>query len=457
MATITFGGLSSGLDTDSIISALVDVKTQQLVTPLQTRAAEITSRQVALATFQSQMSTLKSSASSLKDITAVKRSATSSDTSFVSIDSTDDDAVTGSYDVVVSALATLDRVYFDGEADKDTTTFGTGTISITSNSVTKNVVIDSTNNTLQGIADAINATDGIEVQASIVNDGGANPYRLVLTSKATGTVADITHNIDTTLTGLAVDAGLTGSNNAVDASITVNSLSVTQSTNTFTDVIPGVKFTINDKDATKTIKVEVSSDTSAIKSALSSFVSNYNSLNSSYRSQFTYSESSNSLGVLGTDFVLQNTQSRIKGLTFDVRLNLGLTKYNSLSKLGISVDKNGVMSLDTSKLDTALADKPKEVETLFKGTSTVDGIFTKLYDYLESLTNTTSGVLTKKSEGYDSQLDSLNDLIETRQDRIDAYEESLKERFTYLEEVLADLKAMEQTIQNFSDQLSKKK
>lgn len=457
MPVITFGGLSSGLDTDSIVTALVDARKAQLITPLENRIADITNKQTALSVFQAQMANLQSASSALNAASITGRGAVSADTDTLSIDSVEETAVTGSYDVTVSALATTDKVYFVGEADSDTTTFGTGTITITSDGVTKSVVIDATNNTLAGIAEAINDTSGMPVTASIVNDGGANPYRLVLTSNATGNAANVTQDLDTVLVGLAVDAGLTAANDSQDASIIVNGLTVTKSSNTFADAIPGVTFTIKDDTAAPTVKVTVDDDYSAATSAINTFVSYYNSLAASYDDQFTFDESTQTLGVLGSDYGLMSTQSRIKSIVFGVYNNLGNVTYESLSDIGISVDENGQMAVDSSKLSDALANDAAEVKTLFQGTSsglsTENGLMENLYDYLESQVNSIDGILVQKSGIYTDTIDDLNDLIDARQDRIDAYEENLKARFANLETVLADLKTMETTIENFSDQM----
>lgn len=457
MPVITFGGLSSGLDTDAIVTALVDARKAQLITPLQSRIADITTKQMTLSTFQTHLSNLQSISNTLRTADVLGRSATSSDADFVSIASVDAAAVTGTYDVTVTDLATTDKVYFTGEADSDTTTFGTGTITITSDGIAKTVVIDATNNTLEGIAEAINATDGMAVTASIVNDGGANPYRLVLTSNSTGDDADITQDLDVVLAGLAVDAGLTAANDSVDANIMVNGLGITKSSNTFSDAIPGVTFTLRDDTGIPTVKVTVADDFSATTSAITSFVTNFNALVDAYAEQFSFNEATQSLGALGSDSALLGTQSRIRSIVFGVYNNLGLSTYKSLSDIGISVDDNGKLSVDSTALNEALTDDADEVKTLFQGLDTNNpaqsGLMEQLYDYLDSQVNSIDGFLVEKSSIYSDSIADLNGQIDDREDRIDAYEENLKLRFARLELVLAELQTMETTIENFSEQM----
>lgn len=451
MTAITISGLSSQLDTDAIIEALVAARTAQLVTPLQNRGIEIQTRQTTLSAFQAYMASLQTAASTLKDITVSERSASSS-SSKLSLGTVESTAASGTYNVSITHLATVDRVYYNGVADTDTTTFGTGTLTIASNGVSKNITIDSSNNTLQGIADAINDTDGINVSASIVNDGTGTPYRLVLTSDDTGDDANITSNIASVLS-LTEDAALITANDSIDAEITVNSLTITQSTNEFTDVIPGVSFTINDTETETPIVVEVSDDTSNTVSAINSFVSAYNTLANAYSAQFTYSESTQSLGALGSDFTLQNTQSKIKSIVFGIYNAIGNSTYQSLSSIGISVDSDGVMSLDSDKLQEALDANPDEVQNLFEGTSTHEGLAVQLYDYLDGLTNSTDGVLVQKYDGYTDMMDSLSDTIADRETRVASYEASLVAKFVYLEQVMTELNAMQATLDSFATQM----
>ena len=138
--------------------------------------------------------------------------------------------------------------------------------------------------------------------------------------------------------------------------------------------------------------------------------------------------------------------------------NLGLTNLNSLSDIGVTIDKNGKLSVDSSKLNDALTNDANEVKALFQGPSTStdanDGLMDKLYNYLDSQVRSIDGNLVLKSTGYTDSINDINDLIDTRQDRIDAYQDNLKARFANLEIVLANLKNMETTIENFSDQMS---
>lgn len=457
-SAISFGGLSSGLDTSSIVDALVKVKNQQWINPIKSRVSDVNSKNTALASIKAKLSSLQTYANSIKSLTTFEGGSTTSSSTKLSISSTSSTATPGTYTVLINQLAQNDRNYFAGEADTGVTTFGTGTITITSNSVTKTVAIDTSNNTLGGIRDAINATAGIEVVATIVNDGdSSNPYRLVLISKNTGSAANITQNIASVLTGLADDAVLNAdaTNTAQNATTTINGLSVSSSTNTFTDAIPGVTFLANEKEITNNITVTVSKNYSSATSAINNFVGAYNSVMTALMSQFEYNETTKSVGVLGADATMHSVQIRLGNHMLRKYGELGATTtYQSLAEIGITLNSSGTLTVDSTKLSAAFAANATDVQDLFQGTTEFGGLADKVYDYLNTLTNSTTGILTRKEDGYDDEVKRLNKIIDEREDRLDAYKANLKAKFRYMEEVVGQLKAMESTISKFSDQIS---
>lgn len=456
-SAISFGGLSSGLDTNAIVDALVNVKEDQWIDPLNNRITDINSKKTATTSIKAGLSSLQSYSNTIKSLTTFEGGSTTSSSTKLSISSTDNDATPGTYTVLLNQLAQNDRNYFNGVANTGVATFGTGTVTITSSGVTKTVDITSSNNTLGGIRDAINATSGIEVVASIVNDGDAsNPYRLVLISKQTGSSSDITHDMASVLT-LVSDAVLNAdsTNLGQNATATINGMSVSSTTNTFTGAIPGVTFIANEKEITNNITVTVSKNYSSVTSAINNFVGAYNTVMSQLMAQFTYSASSKSVGVLGADATMHSIQVRLGNHVLRKYSELGATtSYNSLAKIGVTLNSAGNLSVDSSKLSAALSDNATAVQSLFQGTTQFDGLADKVYSYLDSLTNSSDGILTKKESGYSSEVTRINKIITERQDRLEDYEANLKAKFLYMEQVIAQLKNQEDTINKFSDQIS---
>ena len=207
MATISSPGIGSGLDTAGIISKLMSVEAIPL-NNLTTQENSYQTKITAYGQVQSNLSTFQAAVLGLSNINTLKTvTATSSDTSTLSATTTAG-AVAGNYSVTVNQLAQAQQLVGNGQASSTsaigsgastTVTFDFGTISgsqtngiynsgttFTSNGVaSKSITIDSSNNTLSGIRDAINAA-GMGVTASIINDGSSSPNRLLITNNQTG-------------------------------------------------------------------------------------------------------------------------------------------------------------------------------------------------------------------------------------------------------------------------------
>lgn len=438
--SFSVGGLQSGLDTDAIIEALVNVKTEQLITPLENRVLELQDYQTALDAVGDDMNSMLGAASLLRNITSYEgRSSDTSDSTTVSINSTSSTAAKGTYAITISQLAQSSKKYFTGVVNSNLQQFGTGLITITSSGVTKTVDITSSNNTLEGIRDAINNTSGMPITASIVNDGsGATPYRLVLTATSTGLASEITNDISTVLT-LTNDAGLNANaaNLARDANLNINGLALVKSSNTITDGIPGLSISLLQTETVDPIRITVDADYTAVSSAINNFVTAYNNVIEQFQEQFARDTTTfQSTGVLAGDFALQTSQNRLHNIVLGVYNSLAGNDYQTFSSIGLSMDEYGLLSLDTNELEAALGSDNNAVRTLFQGTTTANGIADDAYNYLYSLTNSADGLFTQKNQIWQENIQDLLDQIDERNLRIDAYEAMMRQKFIDMEEAL---------------------
>ena len=199
MASIVSSTGASGLPIDSLVTAQMQIE-QQPLTDIKTKISSYNTKLSAYSTLKSGLSTFQTAVDKLA--TAAKfnaQSVTASDSTTISA-TADGTAVNGNYNVTVSQLATSQKLA-SAAYSSTTDTVGTGKLTIsfgtytaaagstpasfTANSSKTDIVVDitSSNNTLAGIRDAINAKNA-SVTASIVNDGSGN--RLVVTSKDTG-------------------------------------------------------------------------------------------------------------------------------------------------------------------------------------------------------------------------------------------------------------------------------
>ena len=303
--TVSSQGIGSNLNLASLVTQLMQVER----IPLDRLIAQNTSIDAkisALGTIKSSLSTFQAAMDGLTSgSTFQANSAVSSDASIVKATGTSG-AVAGNYLITeLTQLAQSQKLVATGQVDA-TAAIGAGTsttltidlgttvgASFTSNGAPSfDVVIDSSNNTLEGIRDAINAADG-GVSATIVNDGNAtNPNRLVLSSAITGEDQSMQIVVagDATLAGLlnhdpAGTQNLTETSVAQDASFKIDGILVSKSSNTVTDVIEGVTLDLTGFTAGSTVTVSVAQDTGKAKEAVKAFVDAYNDLQAEIRTQ----------------------------------------------------------------------------------------------------------------------------------------------------------------------------
>lgn len=451
---ISFGGLVSGLDTKDIINKLVAVKQARQLKPVTDKIAKLQTEGVALSPILTLFNSLRDVAKTLSDPSSSvfsTKSATSSDTDSVGITAVlSSKAVAGTYNVTeVSQLAQADRVVFNGVANKATSTFGTGTFTITYKGATTSVAVTSGNATLEGIVGAINSADA-GVTASIINDGGANPYRLVLTAETTGADTAITHTIDSVLT-LTVDAvaSSTSANQPFSAAFKVNGISMTSKTNTVSEAIQGVTLNLLAVNTTTTTTVTVKSSTTALAAKISGFVTAFNTARSGLRGAILPNKDTGKFGPLGHDATLSSAFVNISRGMGKQMTSLTGYSYTNLVQIGITSDANGDLQVDSSKLSSALENNLSSVEKLFQGTTAEDGIAETVYDEIYNMT-APNGVFDKRSKLRVQQLEDLDKRGKSLADLIESYKTKLTKQFNRLEKVLQGLKSQEAQLGSYT-------
>lgn len=234
------------------------------------------------------------------------------------------------------------------------------------------ITLDDKNNTLSGLATAINNAD-VGVKATIINDGSTTAgYHLVLTSTTSGTAGTI--DLDTSsLTG-GTTPTFTNLQAAQDATITLGSgdgaINVTKGSNTITDLIPGVTLNLNKADETNMIQVDISSDTDTIKQKITDFVDQYNNLTKFFTTQASFDTTNNSSGgPLFGDSRLQGMQAQVRSLVSKAVPGAN-SNMQLLSEIGITSSSNDQLSINSTTLTDALTNNLSDVKRLFAVTAT---------------------------------------------------------------------------------------
>ncbi|WAW09550.1 flagellar filament capping protein FliD [Oxalobacter vibrioformis] len=378
---ITSLGVGSGLDLESIIEQLMQVE-QRPVALLASKESSYNTKLSAYSQLKSSVSSFQSVMNSLSSSSTYQNTTGSvSDESIASLTASSK-ASSGSYSLFVKQLAQAQKLAAAGQA-KANEAIGGGSITIefgkvsggtydevtgkytgasfeANDSGAKSVDI-AADSTLEDIRDAINAA-GVGVTASIVNDGKENPYRLVLTSNETGeeqsmriTVSD---DADQALKDLlnhdpAEDAGqaMQQTVKAQNAIFTLDGIEITKSKNAVSDAITGVTLTLL-AESEKASTITVKQDTSGAKTAVENFVGAYNTLVNSLKSMTAYDPEKKAASVLTGDSAVRSVQTQLKSV-FSQVLG-GEVGYRMLSDIGITLDKDGVLNIDNTKLNAAL-------------------------------------------------------------------------------------------------------
>jgi flagellar hook-associated protein 2 len=359
-----------------------------------------------LATFQNALS----GASSFSTFQSV--SVASSDSSVVSA-SGSSVAVPGSYSLEVTTLAraqSLASKAFATTTDPIGTgtltfqfgTFSGGVFAANADKAIQSVDISITDNSVQGIRDAVNAAN-VGVRASIVDDGTGN--RLVFSSVESGaanslkiTVADSSDASDTDDAGLsqlaydpeaAVGFGKnqTETVTATDAVFKVNGLDITRSSNTVTGVVAGVTLTLKAVTAGAPATVTVAQDNTATNKAISDFVSGFNQLKSMIGGLTSISKATGKAGVLIGDSTVRTIESRVNAIVFSDRSSVG-GSYTSLASIGLTTDSEGLLTINGAKLAEAITTDRAAVGKLFAAIGTPSD---SLVNYVSATADTAVG------------------------------------------------------------------
>ncbi|MBB3225123.1 flagellar filament capping protein FliD [Pseudoduganella umbonata] len=281
----------------------------------------------------------------------------------VSLSSTDASPITiaGSNPAAAGLTAGTGGTYLGGGFSQD------------ANVASGTVTIDSTNNSLEGIRDAVNKA-GLGVTATIVSDGSSTPYHLVFTSNATGANSSMKISLSGTDTDppdaalanlLAYDpAGeqkMSQTSAAQDTKLTVNGIAVTSKSNNVGEAIQGVSLTVNQIGAST---LAVSRNTAQVKTNVEAFVKAYNDLSGTLKKLTGYNADTKSAGALQGDSTAQSVQSQMRRmLTSNITGISGA--FSSLSDVGIGFTKDGTLALDSTKFQKAIDTNFADIGTLF--------------------------------------------------------------------------------------------
>jgi flagellar hook-associated protein 2 len=475
-------GVGSGLDITSIVSKLMAVEQLPLVS-LNTQEASVQAKLSAYGTLTSSVSSLQSSVDAMKSSTLYSKfSATSSDTTILSATANSAAAkATHSINVVglASAQTLTSQVFssmstatsaIDGKLKIELGTYNSSSSTFTADSTRSPVTINITaaNSSLSSIRDQINSANAGVTAKIVAIDAAGTQFKLSITSNTSGAAGSLritamdssgtplTNN--TNIAKFAFDPTKTaGSGNeytvaaaAQDAHIQVDGVDLYRSSNSIGDALTGVSMTLT-KIGSSTLTV--AADTSGLQTAIQAFVKSYNDTVSLGRQMSLYDATNKTSGILTGDSAARNLLSQLSNMT---RLNGpggNSTSYKSLSDLGIALQKDGSLKLDTVKLQSALSNSLPSVQAMLTSTDSSlssKGVAVQMSSQLSTILSS-NGLLSSSTSGLQSTIKQMDKRRTDLAARLTQVEANYKKQFSSLDSMLA---SMQQTQSYLTSQLA---
>ncbi|MGF6643979.1 flagellar filament capping protein FliD [Paraburkholderia sp. GAS82] len=433
---------NSSLDVNSLVSTLVNAKVAGQTAALETESANDTAQLSAIGSLSAVLSELQIGLAPLFNGSLQSSfTATASGTGITATAGTG--AAAGTYTMVVSQVAASQSMSSGAFSTDQAAAMGTGTLAVSIGGKSMNVNITSSDDSLSGIAAAINSqasTSGVAVSASVVT--GSNGSHLVLSSTATGASNVINVSVsnvsgDNGISSLGVtstagnDSGTSSSvtsagsiawtqnTSAADAEFTINGTAATSASNSITSALSGVTINLTAaaaESANSTQTITVATDTSTQISDIENFVTEYNNVVSAMSSLSSFSSAGSSAnGALVGDSMLTTIQTTLGNIVS------GTTGGSTLGALGISLQSDGQLTIDTTTLTNAVTNDPAQVASVFNGTN---GIAEQLNTSINAFTGT-NGVIADRSTELSDDMTS----VQTQQTALAAYTAQLTSQY----------------------------
>ncbi len=230
------------------------------------------------------------------------------------------------------------------------------------------VSIDLGTDTLSSLATKIQAATGLTTTvSSVTNEStGATEQRIEIAGATSFTdSSNILANLGFVQRSVASDANLIEGQNA---KFVLDGVSMERSSNTISDAIENVTLYLQDDTDTPTTKITVAADTSGVETAINNMVSAYNNLVNGIANYDYYDSESESSGVLFGNYTISSMMDDIaNSITGEVSgLSGGIT---SIAAIGITLDEEGLLSVDSTELEAALSDNLTSVKNLFQSSA----------------------------------------------------------------------------------------
>jgi flagellar hook-associated protein 2 len=463
MATFTSLGIGSNLNLNDMVTQLVALERAPL-TQMQKQATSLQTQVSAFGKIQSLFSDLQSASNKLTDASQWNRTVASSSDSSAVTTSGGAGAAAGNYSISVQRLAANQTVASGTALSAATDLVGAGTLTLRTGSWSDDrstftpgsaalIDIDVTaTDTLQSLRDKINASGG-GVTATLVTD--ASGVRLSLRSSASGqdngfqltaTDSDGNHTDNSGLSRFAYDPeggtnGLQFKQAGSNALAVVNGVDIESATNDLSGAIDGLTLKLS-KVTTSPITLTVTRDSDSVTTAIKSFADAYNALATYISQQTKYDAGSKTGGPLQGDSAATSLQTQMRAILASA--SGASAAFPRLSDIGLQVTRDGTLSVDSSKLSSAVGklDELKKAFANNDATTSANNGFARRYADLATRVLGVDGTLTTRTDGLRKLISKNSDDQDKLNDRVDRFQTRLVAQYTAMDANLAKLNAL---------------
>ena len=459
MASITSLGIGSGLDLNNLVSQLVSLQRQPLQ-QMDVNARKLQGQVSSYGQIKSLFSGLQDAANKLNNVSLWSAAvATSSNAATVGVVAGTNPAV-GSYEVTVQKLAGGQTAASAAVFSAATDLVGAGTLTIERGSWNEAVndftakigatavdVIVTATDTLADVRDKINAANG-GVRASLVTDasgvrlalrstetGAANGFRIGSSDADPGGIARLAFDPEAGIGGMGLMQA------AVDARATVNGIVIVSASNELAGAIEGATLQLKAESATP-VTLDVRTDTGSVKAAMKTFADAYSALARFITDQTRYDPGSKVSGPLQGDSSVSGMQQQLRQVMNTV--SGASTKFPRMSDLGLELQRDGTLTINSTKLDAAVADLP-ELRKAMSGSDTLDPSnngFARRYATLAQQVLAVDGSVSTRTDGLRKRITMIDDDKQRLNDRVDLFQQRLVAQYSAMDANVARLKSI---------------
>jgi len=352
-------------------------------------------------------------------------------------------AMLGVHVVTVGNLATTSSYYTDAVTSDAAFAGGKFEIKVGAGAA-QTVTVSSTNNTVSTLVSSIN-NQNLGVTASVIRD--ANGERLALVSKTSGDPGDITVSGNTS--GLTFHKSVTGQN----ASLTLDGISLSSTTNTLAGALEGVTLNLATADPDTEVLLTIGSDQKGAEQAVQDFVSRYNSVISAINGQFATGGNASTAGPLASNGSLRSLEMRL--LSAATHSMSGNNGFVNLASLGINMANDGTLTVDATKLHNVTSTHFAEFQNFFQSLTPTAGFAQSFSNTLKSLTDSTTGLVSLNLQENASKQSVVAKQISEFEDRLVARQKELIAQYSRVDMMLRQLPVLQSQISSQLDSLKK--